>query len=388
MQRAAILFAIRSRGPISRAELARGLDLRPSSVTELVRELMSDGIIAEVGQGGSNGGRPPVMLDIARAENWAVGVTIEPRGIQAAVVQWDGTILSRAGTDPVDPDSSAEALEQAAIAVTEEALAVAAVPLSRVHGIGVGVSALVDTAANEAIFSSTFSEAGRFRLDGLTARFGKPVYLEDLAYLMALGERWFIYPNDPRSLVFLLISSGTCGAVLAPASTPELPRFAAEFGHMVVDVNGPLCGCGKRGCLEAFVSEIALLATANRLLAGSHRGSLTLDQVADLVKGGNPIAESIVAAAGDNLGVAIANISSIFSPALLVLGGSVVESWGQWLIPQASARVRSHLLEFLQGRVEIVASRLGSDAPLLGSAARALDAFFAVPDLSLVHAEA
>ncbi|NPV07084.1 MAG: ROK family transcriptional regulator [Anaerolineae bacterium] len=381
MHRAAILAAIRSEGPISRAELARRLHLRPSSVTEQVRELMSEGLICEVGQGGSDGGRPPVLLDIARAGNYAIGITLEPRGIAAALVQWDGTILARAPLQSVDAGSSPETLEDAAIAVTEEVLADAAVPLSSVHTIGVGVSALVDTTANEAIFSSTFSELGRFRFDRLAEHFGKPVYLEDIAYLMALGERWFVYPKDPRPLVFLLISSGTCGAVLSPAGTPELPRFAAEFGHMVLDADGPICGCGRRGCLEAFVSETALVATANRLLGAPGHPPLGLEEVARLVHEGNPVAQSILSTAAEHLGLAVASISSIFAPALLVLGGSVVEAWRDQLVPQVRAHARSHLLEFLQDRVEIVPSQLGSDAALLGSAARALDAAFVAPRL-------
>lgn len=381
MHRAAVLAAIRSDGPLSRAELARRLRLRPSSVTEQVRQLMGEGLIHEVGPGGSNGGRPPVMLDIARAGNYALGITIEPRGIAGALVQWDGTIVARAPLQPLDAGSSASDLEGAAIAIIDQVLAQTEVPLSRVHGIAVGISALVDATANEAIFSSTFSEAGRFRFDRLAEHFGKPVYLEDIAYLMALGERWFVYPKDPRPLVFLLISSGTCGAVLAPAGAPELPRFSAEFGHMVLNTSGPICGCGKRGCLEAFLSENALLATANRLLRAPDQDPIGLSDVARLAEGGNPTAKSIVSTAAEHLGVAVANICSVFAPAQLVLGGSVVEAWGRWLLPEVQTYAREHLLQFLQDRIEVVPSRLGSDAALVGSAARTLDAVFAASHL-------
>lgn len=385
LERATVLSRIRSSGPISRADLARCLGLRPSSVTEFVRELMAKGIIIEVGQGGSNGGRPPVLLDIDRANNYALGITVEPRGISAAVVRWDGTIVSRCSSGPLNDTGDANALEKYIAHIADEVLTAAAVPFSRVRGIGVGMSALVDPATNKAIISSTMPAAPGFRSQSLAEHYGKPVYLEDIAYLMALGERWFIYPNDKRPLVFVLISSGTCGAVLEPWAPSGGWRFAAEFGHMVVDVNGPLCGCGKRGCLESFVSETALLATANRLLGIDRETPLSLDNIAALADSGNAIAQRIIAAAAEQLGVAIANLANIFAPALIILGGSVVDAWDSRLLPQARLHVQAHLMEYLQNRVEILPSRLGPDAPLLGSAARVLEAFFAAPRLSLVQ---
>jgi predicted NBD/HSP70 family sugar kinase len=383
LERAAVLSAIRSLGPVSRAELARSLALRPSSVTEFVRQLIGEGIVTEVGQGGSNGGRPPVLLDIDRTGNYAISVTLEPRGIRAAVVRWDGTIISRATTSAVSVTSTAAALEAAAIIAADEAVAAANIDSARLRGIGVGVSAMVDPSANEVLFSSTFATAGGFRLDGLAQHFGKPVHVEDIAYLMALGERWFVYPEDDRPLVFLLISSGTCGAVLEPWAPVGATRFAAEFGHMVVDPNGALCGCGRRGCLESSLSEMALLATANRLLTPSMGRPLTLADVAALVREGGAVARRIVDDAALQLGTAVANLASIFAPALFVIGGSVIEAWGDWLLPGPGSPLHSQVMDGLRGRVEIVPSRLGDDAPLLGSAARVLEAFFAAPQMTV-----
>ncbi len=376
IQRNAVLSAIRELGPISRADLARTLRIRPSSVTNLARELMAEGLIHEIGPGYSSSGRPPVLLDIARTGNYSIGLVIEASGLTAGVVQWDGTIVSRSPVCPVRPSIPPAELEQLAIELAENVLHDSCVPLDRVHGISVGVSAHVDTAANEAVFSSTFSSIRRFRFDGLVERFGKPVFLEDVAYLMALGERWFVYPNDRRTLVFLLVSQGTCGAVLAPAGDPEFPRFAAEFGHVVLDTNGPLCGCGKRGCLEAVLSEVALLATSRRLLSTPQNGTVTLASVARLVEEGNTVAAGVVSAAADHLGLAVANIASVFAPALIVVAGPVLDVWGRWLLPEGRAAAHRHLLDSLRDRVEILPSRLGADAALIGCAARALDAVF------------
>ena len=299
------------------------------------------------------------------------------------MVRWDGTIISRATSSHVSVTSSAASLEAAAIIVADEAVAAANVNSARLRGIGVGISAMVDPSANEVLFSSTFATAGGFRLDGLAQHFGKPVHVEDIAYLMALGERWFVYPEDDRPLVFMLISSGTCGAVLEPWAPVGGTRFAAEFGHMVVDANGALCGCGRRGCLESSLSEIALLVTANRLLAPPPDRPLTLADVAALRREGNSAARRIIDAAAHQLGTAVSNLASIFAPALFVIGGSVIEAWGEWLLPGPDAELRAQVMDFLRGRVEIVPSRLGEDAPLLGSAARVLEAFFAAPQMTI-----
>ena len=384
IERAAVLDEIRSRGPLSRAELARSLCLRPSSVTDFVRRFITQGIVQEIGQGGSNGGRPPVLLDINRVSNYAAAVTVEPRGVRAALVRWDGAILCRASR-PMSANSDPGMIQAAVLSATEEVLTSCDAPFSRVRGIGVGVAALVDPAANEAVFSSTFPAARRFRLDGLAERFGKPVYMEDIAYLMALGERWFAYPNEERPLVFLLIASGTCGAVIEPWAPAGASRFAAEFGHMVMDARGPLCGCGKRGCLEAFVSETAILSTAARQLGSRFEGAISLADLANLAEGGNALARGIISAAAEHIGVATANLANVFAPALIVLGGAVADAWGDLLVSKVRAHVRTHLIDHLQPRVDIALSKLGPDAPLVGSAARVLQAFFAAPRLSLLQ---
>lgn len=378
LDRSAILESIRTLGPISRADLARSLSLRPSSVTEIARQLIADGIITEVGQGSSDGGRPPTLLDINRVSNYAVSCTVEPRGITAALVRWDCAILSRASRAVTATGGPAE-LEAAILSTMEEALGSADVPSGRVRGISVGISALVDPAANEAVFSSTLTAARHFRLDRLEERFGRPVYMDDIAYLMALGERWFIYPNEERPLVFLLVASGTCGAVIEPWAPPGAPRFASEFGHMVVDASGPLCGCGKRGCLEAFVSEPAILATASRLLGNHREPPATIGEIADLARAGNAVAERIIETVAEHLQMAVANLANVFAPALIVLGGTVVDTWGDLLMSDIQDRLPHHLMEYLQPRVSVVASRVGPDVPLLGGAARVMQACFSSP---------
>lgn len=376
MHRTSVLSAIREFGPISRADLSRTLSLRPSSVTEQARELLAEGIVAEVGSGHSSNGRPPVLLDIARSSNYAVGIVIELGGVSAGLIQWDGTIVARSSLLSVPPSVPPSELEQQAVEAAEQVLNENRVPLERVHGISVGVSALVDTAINEAVFSSTFSQVRRLRFDRLSEHFGRPVYLEDIAYLMALGERWFVYPTDRRPLVYLLVSQGTCGAVLSPAGDTEFPRFAAEFGHMVIVPNGPLCGCGKRGCLEALLSENALLATSQRLLSTPNNSTVTLASVADMVEEGNLVAAGVVETAAEYLGLAVANIASVFAPALIVVGGTVPDAWGRWLLPAGRRAARNYLLDSLRDRVEVLPSRLGGDAALIGCAARVMDAVF------------
>lgn len=383
LEKAAVLRAIHADGPISRAELARRLNLRPSSVTGFVRQLMGEGLVIEVGEGdpSANGGRPPMLLDVDRANNFALGITIEPRGVSAAVVRWDGTALPRSYR-PASAASKARDLMDAAIAAGDEAVAGACLPPERLRGIGVGVSALVDPTANEAVFSSTFSFANGFRLDALAEHFGKPVYVEDVAYLLALGERWFVHPPDNRPLILLYASSGVCGAVLAPGAEPGRPRFAAEFGHMVIDVDGPLCGCGNNGCLEAFAGESSLLARARAELGLSDEAPLSLQDLAVMARRGDEAALRVIAFAGRYLGIATANLVSVFAPALVVVAGSLMDAWEPLLLPELRAGVRAHAMSELLERVEIVPSRLGEDGALIGGAARVMQSAFSLSHLA------
>jgi len=379
LERAAVLSMIRSRSPISRAELARSLNLRPSSVTEFVRELIDDGLVAEIGEGSPNGGRPPRLLDIDRSRNYAVGVTLEPRGLFAALVRWDGSILSRSRRE-LSATSDASALIAASVKAIEEVLTRASVPMDRVHGIGVGISALVDAAANETVCSSTFSDARGLRLDVLADRFGKPVYLEDIAYLMALGERWFVYPHDSRPLVLLFLGSGVCGAVLEPWAGRDGPRFAAEFGHVVVEPDGPRCGCGNRGCLEALVSEDALLGRAREALGLNSQAALSLEAIAELAAVGNREARRLIDEAAQDLARVTAALVNVFSPVLMVFAGSVIDAWQSLLLPRLLHHTGDYALPELLNRAEIVSSRLGADCALIGSAARVIQAVFEPPE--------
>ena len=379
-QRSTILAEIHVNGPVSRAELARRLNLRPSSVSEFVRDLMAQGLLVEVGEGNPNGGRPPVLVDVDRRHNYALGLTIEPRRVTAAVVRWDGTILDRILV-PLSADSELAVLMGAVEEACHSLLSSAEASGDRLRGIGVGISALVDPRANEAVFSSTLVAARRLRLDGIAERFGLPVYLEDVAYMMALGERWFVYPADKRALVLVYMGGGTCGAVLEPWAGPDDPRFAAEFGHVVVDPGGPVCGCGKRGCLEAFVSEKALLSAAERLF-GSRTGSPpSLEDVAELARSGDGLAKQLVASSAEHLGVVMSNVVNILAPALMVVGGPIVDAWEDLLLPELDRCLREHSLSQLLARVEVVRSRLGADAALMGSAARVMQAVFRAPSL-------
>ncbi len=379
LQRSAILRQIWVHGPQSRASLARRLKLRPSSVTSLTRELLDTGLLREVGEGRPNGGRPPLLLDVDRAGNYALALTVESRGLTVALVRWDAQVPHRV-FEPIRPDENLLPFLQAVTRTCERVLAEAGVGRERVRGVGVGISALVDPAANEAVFSSTLAAVQRLRLDFLAQSLGLPVYLEDIAYMMALGERWFVYPGDHRALVMVYVGGGTCGAILEPWARPHSPRFACEFGHMVVDPDGPPCGCGKRGCLEAYVSERALLVQAEQLFGRRNGVSPTLAAVAEWAKEGDPAARQFIAAAGEYLGVMLANLVNVLAPALVVVGGSLLDTWGSLLWAELERCLQEHALPQLLRQVEVVPARLGEDAALIGCAARVMQAVWESPE--------
>jgi glucokinase len=212
----------------------------------------------------------------------------------------------------------------------------------------------------------------------LSKHFGVPVYLDNDANMAGLAEWQYGAGKGHHDLVYLTISTGIGGGVISNDHLLQGFRgMGAELGHMVIDVDGPLCGCGQHGHIESFSSGPAIVRYVNEQIRAGTQSSLqtqpdlTARHVADAALKGDALAISAFERAGHYLGIAVANYLAIFDPSLLVFGGGVSQV-GDLLFDPFKESLRKHVFHphYLDNLV-IAGAALGDDAGLLGALALA-----------------
>lgn len=212
----------------------------------------------------------------------------------------------------------------------------------------------------------------------LSERFGVPVYLDNDANLAGLAEWQYGAGRGHQNLVYLTISTGIGGGVI---SHNQLLRgyhgMGAELGHMIIDADGPPCGCGQNGHVESFSSGPAIARYVREQINAGQKSTLHADpnlsaaQIADAARAGDALAISAFARAGEYLGIGVANYLTIFDPSILIFGGGVSQV-GDLLFKPFEESLRRHVLHphYLDNLV-ITKAALGDDAGLLGALALA-----------------
>jgi glucokinase len=206
---------------------------------------------------------------------------------------------------------------------------------------------------------------------------GVPVILENDADAAALGEHAFGAGRDFRNMIFITVSSGIGGGIIVDGRLYRGATGAAgEVGHMVLDEDGPTCGCGQRGCLESLASGTAIAARAaalvaegeSPLLARLARESppLKAEEVQRAALDGDAVAQRVVREAGHYLGLGLVNLVHVFNPDGIVIGGGV-SHMGDLILEPAREVVRRRCFPLSQEGLSIVAGVLGDRAGALGA---------------------
>jgi len=212
----------------------------------------------------------------------------------------------------------------------------------------------------------------------LSSHFNVPVYLDNDANMAGLAEWQYGAGVGHHNLVYLTVSTGIGGGVIAHDQLLQgFHGMGAELGHMTIDVDGPLCGCGQQGHIEAFSSGTAIARYVNEQIQSGKpstlqtHSSLSTVQIADAALTGDPLAISAFERAGYYLGIAVANYLAIFDPSIVVFGGGVSQA-GDLLFKPFRDSLQKHVFHphYLDDLV-ITKAALGDDAGLLGALALA-----------------
>jgi predicted NBD/HSP70 family sugar kinase len=366
-----VIDALRTRGAISRADIARQTGLSRSTVSSLVGDLQAAGMVIEratdgVAATGSQGGRPPVLVALDRAAGAVVGLDFGHDSLRVAVADLSYAILAESFVE-LEVDTAAEDALDTAARLVSELVEEAGVERGRVLAAGMGLPGPIDRESGR-VHSQPILPAW-VSLDpaaGMEQRLGLPVHLDNDANVGALGESTFGIGRGMRVMAYLRLSAGIgAGLVINGRPFRGARGIAGEIGHVLVDPQGPICRCGNRGCLETFVAGPALC----ELLRRSH-GPLTVHQLLQLAQDGDAGCQRVLADAGRVVGRAVADLCNYLNPDLVIVGGDLSAAGDLMLEPMREA-VRRFAIPAAAEDVEITAGTLGDRAEVLGALALA-----------------
>ena len=320
---------VRSAGLIARVQVAKELGVSPASVTTITSELIEAGLIEEVAaprEGGEGRGRPAVALGVRAASHFVAGLKVSDRDMSAVIMDFAGNLLTdhREERRPValSPDELLEIIAGLVDAVVQKA----GMRLADLSGVGIGLPGYIDMAEGQVLWSSILTERHLPLAALAAARLGLPVQIDNDANLCAMAELWFGAGRGRSDFAVVTIEHGLgMGLVLNHRIYRGALGLGMELGHTKVQLDGALCRCGQRGCLEAYVADYALAREATTALNWTYKDGqsmlVLLESLYDHAKAGNQAARSIFRRAGRYLAVGLANVVNLFDPALIILSG-------------------------------------------------------------------
>jgi glucokinase-like ROK family protein len=388
INRSTILNSIKTHGAIPRAEIARLTGLSPATVTGITAELIQDNLVFEKESGDSSGGRRPIMLAINPNGGCVVGIKVMEDHALGALTDLEASLLGKQSFQL--KDTSPVGISQALSELVAELLKMSENPAPNLMGVGVGLAGIVD-AGQGLVRQSPFLGWNDVPLrEMIQNKVNVPVYVDNDVNTLAFAEKWFGAGRGVDNFLAVTVGRGIGLGIVSNGQFNHGARGGAgEIGHTVIQPGGELCACGKRGCLEMYASEPALLRQAAKAFEQGQLSSLpnTPEELIALAASGEKAAQEIFARAGELLGQSIANLVNIFNPQRVLINGEGVRA-GNWLFDPMRAAIDEHTMPGLRQDVSILVEPLGDDAWARGAASLVLHELFESPIKRQREAEA
>jgi len=372
INRQIVLNYVRERGPISRAEIAHETALQRSTVSLIVEELRTDGLIEEV-SGESTGGRPPILLSLRTADAVAIGVDVGTNHTIVATSDLAGRVLDQEQfeTNPDSEKTTKEIIDRAKKFIRRNN--------GTIEGIGVSLPGLVDPEGKE-LFIPTFQWRDLPLASQISDATGLPVTMDNDANAAAQAELWFGRPEirAVRDFILVLVEGGVGTGIVFDGQVYRGENGAAgEFGHMTIGQGAPVaCASGSRECWEAFASERSALARFKHLSGGRNGGpSTNFGDLIDMALKSEGAARTALKETAYYLGIGIANLIRGLAPEAVIVGGPIVRAW-----PVISSDIKNTVeATICRGlpSTHIIASTLGPEPTLMGALSLVLASKFA-----------
>ncbi|WP_435016331.1 ROK family protein [Tundrisphaera sp. TA3] len=321
------------------------------------------------------GGGPPV-----------VGIDLGGTKVLAGVVGANNRLFGRAKRSTPAGDGN-DAILAAIVECLDQALAEAGVSRDELAGIGIGSPGPLDPKTGVIAFSANMNVSNWPLAPDLSKAIGKPVLLQNDVRVGGYGEYRLGAGREHKSMLAAFVGTGIGGCLIMDGRVVEgATGNAGEIGHIVVKAKGPLCGCGRHGCLEALASRNAMARRISKeikkgvesCLAGKvdkKTSKLKSGDLADALAAGDHVATKEIHRAAFYLGLALGGLVNLIGPEIVVLGGGVTEALGQPFLDLVRESAREQILVDPDQTIRIELAALGDDAGILGAALLARERF-------------
>jgi len=379
INRSTVLNTVKSKGPISRTEITRHTGLSAATITAISAQLIKNNLIFEKEEGDSRGGRRPILLALNPNGGFVTGLKLTEDNITGVLTDLEATVLAK-HTGSIQ-DHSLENVILTIGEVVDHLLAETRIARKQFLGVGIGLAGIVDGTQGVLRHSPIFGWRDIPLSMLLESRLGVSVFIDNDVNTLTITEQWFGSGQGIDNFLTVTVGRGVgLGIVLNGQLYRGATGGAGEFGHTVVDPKGPACDCGKRGCLERYVSDPALL----RMAAEDYSRGVISKPVADVeelleaAQSGDRGACQIYAHAGEMFGRGIANLINILNPSLLIISGEGARA-GDVLFEPMQAAIQTHTMPGLVESTRIQIDDWDDYAWARGAAGLVLHGIFESP---------
>lgn len=366
-----IFESIRKYGPISRSELSCLTGISLPTIEKYVQKLLSSGWVSE-GKGKSNLGKKSRcvrLLELSPDFGPALGVEVGTSQMRWVVANLGGKIFE-AGVQEVAEGMITRVLESCVRDV-----------LSRleIKAIGIASAGIVEAEKGVSVHSPHRNDMDGFPLKEFCEKeFNLPVYVDDISRSSAVAECKLGVLKGEKNFIYLFLDEGIGLSWAVDGALYYGPcGISGEIGHFVVDENGPRCGCGNKGCLEAFASCKAIVRDAQEALQNKvfssliGREEIVIENILEEALKGDKLCYSLVTEAGKYIGKTVAQVLNLLGISLVVIGGRLSKA-GALIVESVERAAKSSSLSLLSERLDVRVSSLGREAGSLGIAIQSL----------------
>ena len=375
-----VFDAIRQAGRIARIDIAKQIGASPATVTAFSSDLLSQGLIEEVvpeaQPAETRRGRPRVALNVRGEAHVIAGAKVARRTISTMIVDFEGNEIA-SHVEPLDrPSMDAATLSATIRRALESACAEAGLSVDDLSGVGIGLAGLIDAERRFVHWSPSLNSRGVELGTVLDESFGCPVFLDNDANLVATAEQLFGFGRGLANFIVITLEHGVgMGIVINHEIYRGARGCGAEIGHTKVQLDGALCQCGQRGCLEAYVGDYALLREANVMFHDGPKASL--DDLWQAAQDGDPVAQAIFERARRMLALGMANAINFFDPEMIILAGRRA-AFAQLEADKVIAETSNYAIQIEGPRPAVQEHQWGDVMWAKGAAAYAIEGVLAI----------
>lgn len=367
-----ILDLLRTRGPLTQADLARLAGLSRSTVSNIIAELQGSGTVRAADDPITSGrrrvGRPGSLIALDPSVGAVVGIEIDHQRLSVIVADASHSVLAEA-RQSLQRDHDAREVMLLAACLVDQTARKAGVDPDRIAGVGVALAGPINLATGR-IHPASFAPSWQFvdAKQELGDLLGLPVYLDNDANLGALAELTWGAGRGASEAAYIKVGTGVgVGLVVRGQIHRGAAGTAGEIGHSTVDENGPICRCGNRGCLEGLVGSPAIVES----LRPRYGPDLTIEDAVRLAIEGDVGCRRVIDDAGRLLGVQVANLCNLLNPQRVIIAGTLASA-GEILLGPLRISLARRALPDAAATAEVMVAELGDRATALGAVALAM----------------